>query len=133
MISIKTRYRPKKLLFNWSLSLDYDKQISITFDDGDLIYRNGLGFDRKIISPSTDDWISFWLKLDIMGIWSWKSKYVKKDALNHYHWNLNIASKYKEMKSSGRNLQPEHFNSLIKAFDELLKQEIQLDDIHVKK
>jgi len=63
----------------------------------------------------------------MMGIWSWKSKYVKNDALYRYTWYLNIASKYKEVKSSGSNFQPEHFSSLVKAFDELVKEKVEIN------
>lgn len=37
---------------------------------GKIKFIKGFGLKERIIKPTTEDWVGFWLKLDEIGIWS---------------------------------------------------------------
>lgn len=115
---------PKKLVFKWNVHLDFNQNLEIEYVKGKINFNKGFGFKEKIIKPTTEDWVEFWLKLDEIGIWEWNNNYDNLLVLDGYSWRLDIISGTKTIKSGGSNDYPENFKTFLEVIETLIKNGI---------
>lgn len=117
---------PKKFLFDWNVFLDM-KAYKVEFEGGKLIIGEGAFRNHiKIIQPSSREWADFWLKIDKIGIWDWKSDYTDFNVLDGYSWCLYIVKGNNSVKTVGSNRHPNNFLAFIEALEDLLKTKLDI-------
>lgn len=71
---------------------------------GQLWY--GLDGSRVKVTPSTEDWETFWATLDRIGVWSWEPVYNDPEIMDGCQWALQLRHGSRQVKSFGSNAYP---------------------------
>ena len=75
--------------------------------EGDVLkYGHVYNTDIVAIIPTRRKWINFKNKLDAIGVWKWKKKYVNNNVLDGTQWELEIVYSVKMIKVYGDNKYP---------------------------
>jgi len=90
---------------------------------GDLEYLiMGYGYRHKasrIVSPSKEQWETFWNEIEEIGTWNWKNEYKNPgNILDGTQWTIEILYKGKYFESYGDNNFPGGFERNISNIDE---------------
>ena len=86
---------------------------------------------QKIIKLEEYKILSFWDKVEQIGVWKWSKKYPVKEPeleqlLDGYNWQLKLRDRKGRAKyCSGYESFPRKFKELIKALNDLFGSEIQ--------
>lgn len=96
---------------------------TIELDGQELVYladetHSGEG-RRERISPTGDEWNTFWKQLNELGVWEWKRKY-ETEICDGTQWELDIKYGDKKRKCYGSNAYPDRFDEYLQAVKELL-------------
>ena len=87
--------------------------------------------DAKIVDIQDYKILSFWDRIDEIGVWKWHKKYPYsklkyQQLLDGYNWELKLRDKKGRAKyCSGYESFPRKFKELIKALNDLFDSEIQ--------
>ena len=87
--------------------------------------------DAKIVDIQDYKILSFWDRIDEIGVWKWHKKYPYsklkyQQLLDGYNWELKLRDRKGRAKyCSGYESFPRKFKELIKALNDLFDSEIQ--------
>ena len=92
----------------------------LKFDANKLIIT---GPHDDIVEPSMEQWISFWEKLEEIGLWGWEKEYDKCCLADGYSWEIKISHGDQSLDSNGLNHGPTRVvgDDLVSCLDELLE------------
>ena len=83
--------------------------------------------NEKIVDLPDYKILSFWDRIDQIGIWKWKKKYNSKyEILDGYQWELKLRNRKGEAKYiEGHESYPKNFKKLIKELNILFGSKIK--------
>jgi hypothetical protein len=93
-----------------------------------LVYRRAgegfrWGWERKI-HPSAEAWRKFWIALDAVSVWDWKSRYAPPKGVEVFdgtQWSVAIAHGNQKISSEGDNTYPAEANPKIGNMDRSMR------------
>ena len=83
--------------------------------------------NEKIVDVPDYKILSFWDRIEQLGIWKWKKKYNSKyEILDGYQWQLKLRNRKGEAKHiEGQESYPKNFKDLIKELNILFGTKIE--------
>jgi hypothetical protein len=75
------------------------------------------------LSPTPEAWQRFWVRIDSLGVWQWKSDYndPKRDGPDGESWALTLRRGTRQLKSKGYNAVPDTYGEFRDAVYRLLE------------
>ncbi len=75
------------------------------------------------LEPTPQAWERFWVRLDSLGVWRWKSDYSSPNSSlpDGESWSLTMGHGAKEVKSKGYNAVPEAYSAFRDAVHGLME------------
>jgi hypothetical protein len=119
------KYLPKQMAIEiYTVSMN---QCSLKLNKKKLIYRRfpersiSSPKDKKILSPTKEQWYKFWQDLDKLKVWEWEKGYYDNKWIDGTDWKVNIFfDKEKKIISGGSNNFPKGFKKFLKAVRKLI-------------
>jgi len=91
----------------------------IRWENGACFYdRFGDGYvlaETVQLHPADQDWAEFWTRVERLGVWSWKQKYVQRDVCDGTNWSLELKRGSAFLSAAGSNAYPEGLESFCQA------------------
>jgi len=96
---------PRRLCFS-SGSWGHERQLK--FFQGSLYYGWFLDpLEQRVkFTPTAEQWIPFWDKIDVAGVWNWERYYENTEILDGGQWSLIIARGSQMVFTEGSNAYP---------------------------
>jgi hypothetical protein len=123
---MRTDFTPQKFQMEYGPFHYPEEGFTIHLRDDVLFYSpDGSEDNLDEISPTEDEWIHFWHKVDELGVWDWNSHY-DLCCLDGNRWKLKIVYNELDVNSSGENDYPDTFLGFWEALEELLDRDLKL-------
>ncbi len=85
--------------------------ISVWIEGNELQYNaEGETSVHKIICPSDEHWLNFWLACETLDIWSWYGEYIMNRWKEGYKWGIEIEYGERRIRSCGISMYPGKIN-----------------------
>ena len=115
----------KEVIFYSGFSMELPEQVELLENNKGKILASS--FDCKIVDVPDYKILSFWDRIEQIGIWKWKKSYNPKyEILDGYQWELKLRNRKGEAKYiEGHESYPKKFKDLIKELNILFGSKIK--------
>jgi hypothetical protein len=101
----------------------FEPSYAVEWQGGRLRYRARSGRGEEIeqeITPTFQQWESFWSVLHRAGIWDWKERYPNPGVCDGTMWSIEITHEGRSITSRGDNARPKTLGIVLEAVRGLL-------------
>jgi len=124
----KLKVNKKEVIFYSGFSMEPPEQVELLENNKGKILASS--FDGFIVDVPDYKILSFWDRIEEMGVWKWRKKYPYsklkyEQLLDGYNWELKLRDRKGRVKyCSGYQSFPRKFNDLIKELNILFGSKI---------
>ena len=124
----KLKVNKKEVIFYSGFSMEPPEQVELLENNKGKILASS--FDGFIVDVPDYKILSFWYRIEEMGVWKWRKKYPYsklkyEQLLDGYNWELKLRDRKGRAKyCSGYQSFPRKFNDLIKELNILFGSKI---------
>jgi hypothetical protein len=76
----------------------------VRLECGRLQYRTD--DSHQMVTPSAENWATFWAAMDRIGVWSWDARYDDVEVLDGIQWSIEISDSSRSVRCLGSNAYP---------------------------